>query len=146
MRGRERYTAPRAFERPAPSPQDLRQRWNAAIELAGVAARDAIAIAEGAQIAPSGQAGQVLTRLGVALRDLAPANFPAPGNASRIVAACFLAAARGFTEPVGSASAERCAIAPFLAVMAREADERLVELRKQESQSWRRATGERDDD
>lgn len=144
MRGRG-FQAAGASGRGARSPQDIRRDWLSAVELAATAGADAVAIGEGAQAAPSGQLGQVLSRLLVSLRDLAPANFPPQGQAARIVAACFLAAARGFTEPVGNGSAERTAIAPFLIVMAAQVEAQLDALRREESGAWRRATGERED-
>lgn len=137
--------AARPFARPSKSPQQARHEWVAALDLAEQAARDATAMAEGADAAPSGQPGPVLTRLAVALRDLAPDNYPVQGFAPRLAASAFLALARGFVQPQGNAPEARTVLAPMLAQAATHLAALLNALRHTEAQAWRGQLGERED-
>jgi hypothetical protein len=145
VNARRGFHQSRPFSRPARSAHELRADWLKAIELAAIAGADAKAMGEGAQAPPSGQPGVVFTRFAAALRDLSADNFPLSGMVGRVHAAAFLTAARAFAEPVGNAPEVRSGLGGLLAALAGQLDGLMDNLRRVESEAWRRSTGERDD-
>jgi hypothetical protein len=133
--------APGAFAPRAPKPAAaVRAEWTAAIAYAGDICLHAELVDGGADEATLRQPGQALSRLMVALRDLAPENFPVGSSACRTMAGAFLHLARYLVLPTTGPMA-RTACAAFLAPGVRQLDAALHQLRAEEASAWRAQTG-----
>lgn len=130
-----------AARRPTKSPQHLRQDWTQAVDLAKACA----IAAERPDDAKAATAGDI-ARLMAVLRDLKHDNFPVGSWSARQMAAAFLTLAQSFVRPEMGPEA-RTACAGFLGAGAATLDNLLTALRTADANAtWRRQTGERDDD
>lgn len=130
-----------AARRPAKSTHQLRMDWVSSLAMAAELAR----AAEADDPTAIETFGVTMTRLRVAIRDLEPANFPAPALSAQTMAAAWLRLVRDFTAGGWTAEA-RTACAPFLRAGCGCLDRLITTLRTEEARGTRQILGERDED